>query len=65
MFMASYNVAATRQLPPVIAALQMTERAIRLTVSRHLFLGAAGTCAAVFSGFGKTQQRCYKHPAFQ
>lgn len=56
MFMASYNVAATWQLPPVIAVLQMTERAIRLTVSRHLFLGAAGTCAAVFCGFGKTTE---------
>lgn len=65
MFIASYNVAATRQLPPVIAASQMTDRAIRLTVSRHLFLGAAETCTAVFCGFGKTRERCYEHPPFQ
>lgn len=65
MFIASYNVAATRQLPLVMDALHMTERAIRLTANRHLFQGAAGTFAVVFCCSGKTQERCYEQPAFQ
>lgn len=61
--MALYNVAAMQQLPLVIPALQMTERAIRLTFSRHLFLGAAKTGTVVFCDSGR--ERRYEHPAFQ